>query len=142
MSGAEENWERLVKMFGVEDGMRGNLAWEGYLDASDTDLIVEHQIWSSVDPYAKNEAYNSKCAEFEQGLSLEEMMKDKGKVWDEIVKEKELCLTKIEEVGVWWFGDKMFMADESVLDNMNKSRNTGSWGSGIRLLRLSRGLIR
>ncbi|KAF6157623.1 hypothetical protein GIB67_037196 [Kingdonia uniflora] len=98
------------------------IAWEGYSDASDADLIVEHQIWSSVDPYTKNEAFNYKCAEFEQGLSLEEMMKDKGKVWDEIVKEKELCPTKIKKVGVWWFVDKMFMADESALDNMNKSK--------------------
>ncbi|KAF6147586.1 hypothetical protein GIB67_035343 [Kingdonia uniflora] len=125
------------------------IAWEGYSDASDADLIAEHQIWSSVDPYAKNEAFNCsngdvfkwkhlwkvlgeqfevECAEFEQGLSLEEMMKDKGKVWDEIVKEKELCPTKIEEVGVWWFVDKMFMGDESVLDNMNKSKEHGFLG--------------
>ncbi|KAF6173624.1 hypothetical protein GIB67_022983 [Kingdonia uniflora] len=214
MSGAEENWERLVKMFGVEDGLdvpnfyynledilfeeaekkegltwsihrpgtifgfspysmvniigtlcvyaaickhegrplrlpRTKIAWEGYSDTYDADLIAEHQIWSSVDPYPINEAFNYsngdmfkwkhlwkvsgeqfevECAEFEQGLSLEEMMKDKGMVWDEIVKEKELCPTKIEEVGVWWFVDKMFMADESVLDNMNKSKEHGFLG--------------
>nr|DAD41427.1 TPA_asm: hypothetical protein HUJ06_015750 [Nelumbo nucifera] len=126
------------------------IAWEGYSDASDADMIAEHQIWASVDPYAKNEAFNCSNGDVfkwkhlwkvlgeqfgveelmmeEGGLSLEEMMKDKGPVWDEIVREKELVPTKLEEVGVWWFVDAIFGLKESYLASMNKSKEHGFLG--------------
>ncbi|KAL3538821.1 hypothetical protein ACH5RR_002187 [Cinchona calisaya] len=78
-------------------------AWEGYCNCSDADLIAEHQIWCAVDPYAKNEAFNFgvECGEYEgETLSLQEKMKDKGPVWDEIVRENGLVPTKLEEVGL------------------------------------------
>ncbi|KAF5179698.1 Delta-4,5-steroid 5-beta-reductase [Thalictrum thalictroides] len=124
-------------------------AYEGYSDASDADLIAEHQIWASVDPHAKNEAFNClnadvfkwkhlwkvlgeqfgiECAEFEEGLSLQEMMKDKGPVWDEIVKENELYSTKLEEIAVWWMIDRGFSMKETWLMSMNKSREHGFLG--------------
>ncbi|KAF8410164.1 hypothetical protein HHK36_002686 [Tetracentron sinense] len=125
--------------------------WEGYVDASDADLIAEHQIWASVDPFAKNEAFNCtngdvfkwkhlwkvlgeqfgvECAEFEEGLTpkLEEMMKDKGPVWDEIVRENELLPNKLEEVGVWWFADVILGMKVSHLSSMNKSKEHGFLG--------------
>ncbi|MQM21471.1 hypothetical protein Taro_054510 [Colocasia esculenta] len=34
---------------------RNAAMWEGYNNASDADLITEHQIWAAVDPYAKND---------------------------------------------------------------------------------------
>ena len=37
-----------------------------------------------------------------EDLRLSEMMKDKGVVWEEIVKENQLLHTKLEEVGDWW----------------------------------------
>lgn len=125
------------------------VAWEGYWEASDADLIAEHQIWASVDPYAKNEAFNCtngdvfkwkhmwkvlgdqfglEPAEFEEGLSLQEMMKDKAPVWDQIVKEKELCPTKLDQVGVWWFVDAVFSGKEPLLTSMNKSKEHGFLG--------------
>nr|QMS55275.1 iridoid synthase 2 [Gardenia jasminoides] len=124
-------------------------AWDGYSDCSDADLIAEHQIWAAVDPYAKNEAFNVsngdvfkwkhfwkvlaeqfgvECGEYEGGpLSLKEMMKDKGPVWDEIVRENELVPTKLEEVGVWWFAD-FVLQYPSLLDTMNKSKEHGFLG--------------
>ncbi|KVI11799.1 hypothetical protein Ccrd_009786 [Cynara cardunculus var. scolymus] len=33
-------------------------AWNSFTDASDANLIAEHQIWAAVDPIAKNEAFN------------------------------------------------------------------------------------
>ncbi|KAF9619636.1 hypothetical protein IFM89_007957 [Coptis chinensis] len=125
------------------------VAWEGFSEASDADLIAEQHIWASVEPHAKNEAFNCtngdvfkwkhlwkvlgeqfgvECAEFEEGLSLQEMMKDKGPVWEEIVKEKELFPTKLEEVGVWWFVDVIFALREPVLNSMNKSKEHGFLG--------------
>ncbi|KOM54729.1 hypothetical protein LR48_Vigan10g062100 [Vigna angularis] len=37
-------------------GTRG--AWEGYSFSSDADLIAEQHIWTAVNPYARNEAFN------------------------------------------------------------------------------------
>ncbi|KAI3932477.1 hypothetical protein MKW92_022293 [Papaver armeniacum] len=125
------------------------VAWEGYSDASDADLIAEHQIWASVDEYAKNDAFNCvngdvfkwknmwkvlgeqfevECGEFEEGLKLEELMKGKGAVWDEIVKKHDLSPTKLEEVASFWFVDDIFGAKEATLDSMNKSKEHGFFG--------------
>lgn len=126
-------------------------AWDHYSDVSDADLIAEQHIWAAVEPYAKNEAFNISNGDvfkwkhfwkvlaeqfevenggFDEGgekLSLEEMMKDKGDVWDEIVREKGLQVTKLEEVGVWWFVD-MILGGECMLDTMNKSKEHGFLG--------------
>ncbi|KAL3614282.1 hypothetical protein CASFOL_042356 [Castilleja foliolosa] len=126
-------------------------AWDGYYDCSDADLIAEHQIWAAVDPYAKNEAFNVsngdvfkwkhfwkilaeqfgvECGEYEEGESVrfEELMKGKGPVWDEIVRENGLMPTKFEEVGGnWWIAD-ITMGNECFLDTMNKSKEHGFLG--------------
>ncbi|GMN37838.1 hypothetical protein TIFTF001_007142 [Ficus carica] len=121
------------------------------MDASDADLIAEQQIWAAVDPNAKNEAYNCSNGDvfkwkqlwkvlaeqfeleyeedFEDGekLTLEEMMKDKGEVWDQIVKENGLVTTKLEQVGCWWIAD-YGLNQGSGLDTMNKSKEHGFLG--------------
>ncbi|KAE8668131.1 3-oxo-Delta(4,5)-steroid 5-beta-reductase [Hibiscus syriacus] len=79
-------------------------AWDGYWDASDADLIAEHQIRATMNRLAKNEAFNCsngdvfkwkdlwkvlanqfgiehyEFQETDEKLSLAEMMKDKGPV--------------------------------------------------------------
>nr|GEX32798.1 3-oxo-delta(4,5)-steroid 5-beta-reductase-like [Tanacetum cinerariifolium]GEX43639.1 3-oxo-delta(4,5)-steroid 5-beta-reductase-like [Tanacetum cinerariifolium] len=94
-------------------------AWENYSDSSDADLIDEQHIWAAVEPNAENEAFNigngdvfkwkhfwkvlSEQFEVENGgfdesvgkISLVEMMKDKAGVWDEIVRDKGLAVTKL-----------------------------------------------
>nr|ASK39428.1 Iridoid Synthase [Swertia mussotii] len=126
-------------------------AWNCYSVASDADLIAEHQIWASVDPYAKNEAYNCsngdlfkwkslwkvlaeqfdlEYVEFDENqdyVSLAERMKDKGPVWDEIVKQNKLTPTKLEEVATFWFADVIF-SGECMLDSMSKSKEHGFLG--------------
>ena len=126
-------------------------AWENYSDSSDADLIAEQHIWAAVEPNAKNEAFNisngdvfkwkhfwkvlSEQFEVENGgfdesvgkMSMVEMMKDKGAVWDEIVREKGLVATKLEDVGVWWFVD-MILGSDCMLDTMNKSKEHGFFG--------------
>ncbi|KAH9310595.1 hypothetical protein KI387_025630, partial [Taxus chinensis] len=124
--------------------------WELLVDASDAELIAEQEIWAAIDPYAKNQAFN--CAngdlfkfkklwklmaeEFElevlpyegEGFSLAEAMKDKGPVWDAIVKENNLFPTKVEEVGTWWVADIFLnnFTDSSL--SMNKSKEHGFFG--------------
>lgn len=124
-------------------------AWECYSQASDADLIAEHQIWAAVDPYAKNEAFNCSNGDLfkwkhlwrvlgeqfgveavegeEQGISLVEKMKGKEQVWEEIVRENGLVPTKLEEVGNWWFVETI-LGVELLLDSMNKSKEHGFLG--------------
>ncbi|KAA8537826.1 hypothetical protein F0562_027594 [Nyssa sinensis] len=114
-------------------------AWNSYSNASDAELIAEQQIWAGVEPTAKNEAFNCSNGdvfkwkhlwkvlaeqfgleyvefdESEKEMSLAVMMKDKGPVWDEIVTEKGLVPSKLEEIGIWWFVDLTF-AGEAMLD--------------------------
>jgi nucleoside-diphosphate-sugar epimerase len=127
------------------------LAWENYYMASDADLIAEQHIWAAVDPYAKNEAFNCSNGDVfrwkqlwkvlaeqfgieeygfvEDGprLKLAELMKDKGPVWDEIVKKNELQATKLEEVAEWWFAD-LSLGGSGFTDSMNKSKEHGFLG--------------
>ncbi|XP_017616706.1 3-oxo-Delta(4,5)-steroid 5-beta-reductase-like [Gossypium arboreum] len=125
-------------------------AWNSYYEASDADLIAEQHIWAAVDPYAKNEAFNvtngdvfkwkqlwTVLAEqfgieeygFVEGENrgLEEVMKGKEGVWEEIVKEEQLQKTSLEEVGNWWFADLAFLAEAPLL-NTNKSKEHGFLG--------------
>ncbi|KAL8122255.1 (S)-8-oxocitronellyl enol synthase ISY1-like [Apium graveolens] len=125
-------------------------AWSSYSAASDADLIAEQEIWAAVDPRAKNEAFNCsngdvfkwkhlwkvlaeqfevECGEFEDGdrLTLLELMKDKGSVWDEIVKQNSLVPTKLEDIGSWSNVD-CNLGVENPLDTMNKSKEHGFLG--------------
>nr|AKU19319.1 putative progesterone 5beta-reductase [Albuca bracteata] len=128
------------------------VTWEGFSDASDADLIAEHQIWAAVDPYAKNEAFNCSngdvfkwkqlwrtlAEQFEVGFvgyegeegrfSLEEAMRGKEEVWAEIVRESELVETRLEDVGNWWFVDAVLGVEFEHLDTMNKSKEHGFLG--------------
>ncbi|KAF5468141.1 hypothetical protein F2P56_012318 [Juglans regia] len=141
----------ICKHEGLPLKFPGNKAsWEGYSVASDADLIAEQHIWATVDPNARNEAFNCNNGDvfkwkhlwkvlaerfgiekygFEEGekVSLVEMMKDKGPVWEEIVRKNHLQPTKLEEVGVWWFAD-LFLCVEGALDSMNKSKEHGFLG--------------
>jgi bifunctional pyridoxal-dependent enzyme with beta-cystathionase and maltose regulon repressor activities len=54
-------------------------------------------------------------------------VKDKGPVWDEIVKENELQPTKLEEVSEWWIADASFGL-ENIVDSMNKAKEHGFLG--------------
>ncbi|GLJ25473.1 hypothetical protein SUGI_0487670 [Cryptomeria japonica] len=125
-------------------------AWELFVDASDAELIAEQEIWAAIDPYAKNMAFNCvngdvfrwkklwklMAEKFElevpsyegEGFSLAKAMKDKGPVWDAIVKENNLLPTKVEEVGNWWFADHVLNAPFECANSMNKSKEHGFFG--------------
>ena len=136
---------RLYVSKGVSFEIPGNKeSWEYYYVASDADLIAEQQIWAVMDPNARNEAFNCSngdvfkwkhlwkeldgqfgienygFAESEK-VSLVELMKDKGPVWDEIVRENKLQLTKLKEVGAWWFADLVLKGGD-IMDSLNKSK--------------------
>ncbi|KAH9755703.1 3-oxo-Delta(4,5)-steroid 5-beta-reductase [Citrus sinensis] len=126
--------------------------WEGFSVASDADLIAEQQIWAVVDPRARNEAFNCSNGDvfkwkhlwkvlaerfgiekygFEEGgetVRLEEILKGKESVWEEIVKENQLRPTKLNEVAAWWIADVTFDIGAGMLVSMNKSKEYGFLG--------------
>lgn len=142
----------ICKHEGLPLRFPGNRAtWEAFWDASDADLVAEHEIWAAVDPLGKNEAFNcsngdvfkwkhvwevlAEQFEVENGgfneesrLTMQEMMKDKGPVWSEIVRDNGLVPTKLEEIGGWWFVDAAIGHLDSSLDSMNKSKEHGFLG--------------
>ncbi|XP_052297119.1 3-oxo-Delta(4,5)-steroid 5-beta-reductase-like, partial [Citrus sinensis] len=128
--------------------------WEGFTQFSDADLIAEQQIWAAVDPNARNEAFNctngdvlkwkhlrkvlaeqfeienygledGKCSE---RVRLEEIMKGKESVWEEIVRENQLQPTKLNEVAVWSYADTVMNIGAGYLVSMNKSKEHGFLG--------------
>jgi len=108
------------------------------------------EIWAATDLYAKNQAFNCSNGDvfkwkrlwriiaenfdleplkYEgEGFSLAEAMKDKGPVWDAIVRENNLHPTKIEEVGTWWFVDFTLNLPQETVHSMNKSKDYGFFG--------------
>jgi nucleoside-diphosphate-sugar epimerase len=134
-------------------GSRGG--WEGFITASDADLIAEHHIWAAVDPMAKNEAFNCSNGDVctwkklwpvlagrfglewvgyegeENRFKLVEAMAGKEVLWAEIVKENELVETHVSEVANWWAID--VTADQHglnsvIIDSMTKSKEHGFLG--------------
>eukprot|EP01018_Ginkgo_biloba_P008997 Gb_39132 [translate_table: standard] len=141
----------LCKKEGMEFRYPGNwVTWEGFMDASDADLVAEQQIWAAIESNGKNQAFNVTNGDVfrwkqlwrviaekmgvevgsydGQGFSMAEEMKDKGNLWDTIVKENGLVETKIEQVGQWWFVDRILNRSFENVGSMNKSKKFGFFG--------------
>ncbi|PON54244.1 3-oxo-Delta(4,5)-steroid 5-beta-reductase [Parasponia andersonii] len=88
------------------------------------DVFRWKQLWKALAEQFGIEDYGFEEGE---GVRLAELMKEKGPVWYVIARESELEVTKLEEVGVWWFAD-LVLGMESLLDGMNKSEEHGFLG--------------
>lgn len=144
----------VCKKEGTQFRFPGNsVAWEGLTDASDAELIAEQQLWACVKANGKNQAFNvtngdvfrwkrlwtvlAEKLEVEPGdydgcgFSLAEEMKDKSGVWEEIVKEKGLVESRLEELGdQWWLHvDRILNRNlKNGVSSMNKSKEYGFLG--------------
>ncbi|KAL8490122.1 hypothetical protein ACS0TY_025381 [Phlomoides rotata] len=124
--------------------------WTCLADCIDSDLLADHFIWAGTDPKAKNEAFNvnngdvfkwkhmwgvlgeqfgveSVGYERREPVLLENLMKGKDEVWDEIVKKHDLVPTKLRDIAAFWFVDIMFRSKE-MLSSMNKNKEFGFLG--------------
>eukprot|EP00253_Pinus_taeda_P026906 PITA_26906 len=141
----------ICKHEGLPFKYPGNrITWEQFMDISDADLIAEQEIWAATDPYAKNQTFNCSngdvfkwkhlwgiiAEKFDleplpykgEGFSLAEAMKDKGPVWDAIVRENKLHPTKFEEMGNWWLADSILNLPLELVHSMNKNKEYGFFG--------------
>ncbi|KAH7365575.1 hypothetical protein KP509_18G035600 [Ceratopteris richardii] len=123
------------------------ITWEQFGDASDAELIAEQEIWACIDQNGKNQILNVSNGDVfnykrvwtllagkfglevipydEHHLSMKELMKDKGPVWDAIIEEHNLVPTKLEDIGNWWFVDLTLNKPFSSVLSMNKSKELG-----------------
>ncbi|KAL9242049.1 hypothetical protein vseg_016092 [Gypsophila vaccaria] len=129
-------------------------AWDGYSEGADADLVADQQIWAALEHPGKGQAFNCsngdvfkwcdlwkvlaeefevEFMEFEEcSDTLEEMMRDKGRVWEEIIEERELLPTKLEEIGTWWYVDYVLRREpglrSAISCTMKKSKEFGFEG--------------
>ncbi|CAK7322606.1 unnamed protein product [Dovyalis caffra] len=125
--------------------------WEHFCDMSDARVLAEQQIWASVTDGAKNQAFNCTngdvfawkslwkvlCEVFDvefvafegdEKFNWVEMMKDKGKVWDEIVQKSGLFETKMEDIACFEALNVVLHFGFQHVSSMNKSREFGFLG--------------
>lgn len=125
--------------------------WENFCDMSDARVLAQQQIWASVTGQCKNEAFNCTngdvftwksvwkvlCGIFEvefhpfdenDKFDIMEFMKDKGKVWDEIVEKYGLEKTKLEEITCFDALGCVLNFKFQHVCSMNKSREFGFVG--------------
>ena len=95
-------------------------------NCSNGDVLKWKHLWKVLAELFEIENYGFDKSD--NRLSLTEMMKDMGPVWDEIVRENELVPTEIWEVAAWQLIDMCFQWDYSLLDTMNKSKEHGFMG--------------
>ncbi|KAL2930060.1 hypothetical protein RDABS01_035470 [Bienertia sinuspersici] len=98
-------------------------------NCSNGDMFKWKDLWKVL-----ADEFGVKFVEFEDGSdSLEEMMREKGPVWDHIVQEKELLTTRLEEIGTWWYVDSVLrreaVSSSPFNRSMEKSKEFGFWGS-------------
>ncbi|KAL0352123.1 UNVERIFIED_CONTAM: (S)-8-oxocitronellyl enol synthase [Sesamum calycinum] len=126
------------------------VSWTCLWDAVDADLLAEHFLWTATDPKAKNQAFNINNGdvfkwkhlwnvlaqqfgleavgyEGKEPVLLEDLMKDKDGVWDEIVKKHDLVPTKLRDIAAFWLADVVFRNKET-LCSMNKNKEFGFLG--------------
>ncbi|KAF3965379.1 hypothetical protein CMV_010426 [Castanea mollissima] len=148
-----------------------NYTWEHFCDVSDARVLAEQQIWAAVTDGAKNHAFYCtngdvftwKClwkvlcevfdvdfVPFDENEKFDwvVMMKEKGRVWDEIVETYGLYKTNMEEIVSVEAVDVILHFGFQFVSSMNKSRefgfvgyadtlkNIGMWVGGYRGMKI------
>ncbi|CAL4948469.1 unnamed protein product [Urochloa decumbens] len=127
-------------------------AWEGVIDPSDAELVAEHALWAALDPDGKTNAFNSTkgnvfkwkelCPMLAMHFQLEwsgydgeskrfklvEAMAGKEDVWAQIVEEKKLAGTGLDNITTWWLVDAVINIDKEHLSTMTKDKDHGLFG--------------
>ncbi|EFJ28801.1 hypothetical protein SELMODRAFT_92604 [Selaginella moellendorffii] len=121
-------------------------SWETLTNVSDADLVAEQELWAATNPSAKNEAFNiadGDCTSWERlwavmarefklecpaydgkPVSLEQLLKNKKNVWEQIVVENGLLETAVQDE-TWWAVDLCLNFPFQVVSCMNKSKEHG-----------------
>ncbi|KAL5849345.1 hypothetical protein ACOSQ4_007358 [Xanthoceras sorbifolium] len=125
--------------------------WDHFCDMSDARVLAQQHIWAAVTAQCKNQAFNCTngdvftwkslwqvlCDIFDlEFLPFDEndefdfvgMMKNKGKVWVDIVEKYGLHKTKLEEITCFEALNNVLHFGFQHVSSMNKSREFGFFG--------------
>ncbi|OWM88069.1 iridoid synthase CYC2-like [Punica granatum] len=125
--------------------------WDHFCDVTDARVLAEQHIWAATTDSAKNQAFNCTNGDFFTWKSMwkvlakslrvefvpfEEsgefdfvgLMKDKGKVWDEIVEKHGLYKTKLDEISCSVALSTVLHFTFQHVSSMTKSREFGFFG--------------
>jgi nucleoside-diphosphate-sugar epimerase len=112
---------------------------------SDADHLAKALLWMATERGCANQPFNitngdvfrwetlwPRIAAFfdmevgpRQHIRLAEMMRDKGPLWDRIVREHKLQPIPYDQIASWNFGDFVFSAGFDVISSMTKARQYG-----------------
>ncbi|XLR08844.1 hypothetical protein S83_036782 [Arachis hypogaea] len=126
--------------------------WEHFCDMTDARVLAQQHVWAAVTEKAKNEAFNCMNGdlftwksmwkfysevydvefkpfdESDEEFDVVDFMRDKGKVWDEIVEKHELQKTKLEEIAQFNSMKPVLHFNFQHVSSINKSREYGFFG--------------
>ena len=128
--------------------------WEHFCDVSDARVLAEQQLWVAITDGANNHAFNCTngdvfswkslwkvlCEVFDVDfVSFDDnekfdwvgMMKEKGRVWDEIVEKYGLYKTNMEEIVSIEIVDAILHFGFQLVSSMNKSLEFVFWDMPI-----------
>jgi nucleoside-diphosphate-sugar epimerase len=141
----------ICKKEGSQFRFPGNsVTWEGLTDASDSELIAEQQIWACVEANGKNQTFNvtngdvfrwkslwmvlAEKLEVEpgdydgRGFSMAEEMKNKSSVWEQIVKEKGLLESRLEQLGEQWWSSVDRILNRNMKNGVSSTNKSKEYG--------------
>jgi nucleoside-diphosphate-sugar epimerase len=128
------------------------VAWHGFSEASDSDLVAEHLLWAALEPSGKNNLFSCTNGDVfkwkqlwptlaehfqvewsgyegeDKRFELQRAMAGKEAVWAQIVEEKELVETELNRITSWWYVDAVINSEVEQLGTMNKSKEHGFLG--------------
>ena len=112
---------------------------------TDLSLLGRSVVWMASEPRCANQSFNvvngdtprwselwtAFAAAFgmkpgtPQNIRLEDWIKDKGPVWDAVVKKNKLRATNVHQLALWPYGDYQLRPQWDVTSSMEKARKLG-----------------
>ncbi|MDM1293029.1 SDR family oxidoreductase [Sphingobacterium sp. N143] len=135
----------ISKELGLPLRFPGKLgAYDALLEMTDASLLAKATVWAATNPQCANQAFNinngdlfrwkdlwPKIASYfgmeaglPQPLTLQTMMADKEKLWEDI-KQRQGLAHHYQEVSSWAFGDFVFSWDYDFFADGTKARRLG-----------------
>jgi nucleoside-diphosphate-sugar epimerase len=124
-------------------GTPGN--YNALYQCTDAEHLSKAIIWMATEPECANQAFNITNGDYfrwkdmwpaiaryfkmelgpQRHIKLNEMMADKGPVWDRIVDKYGLKPYTYEEIVAWPYGDFVFTPEYDIMSDMTKARQYG-----------------
>jgi len=115
------------------------------LEVVDVEVLTKMMVWAATNPKCANEAFNCSNGDVFRWenvwpdiakafglqvappvtMNLNDMMSDKGPLWDKMIQKYNLCPISYDKVVSWPFGDWVFSREYDWFADVNKARRFG-----------------